>query len=113
MVKKLFVWGGVLSLLLLLSIVVSVSIGSASLSISQVWRILMHKLFELIPYVKSPIVPNWPDFAETIVLKVRLPRIILAVLVGIALSIAGAGFQGVLRNPLADPFTLGVASGAS
>jgi len=46
-------------------------------------------------------------------MKIRFPRVILAVLVGACLSLAGAGFQGVLRNPLADPYTMGVASGSA
>jgi iron complex transport system permease protein len=49
----------------------------------------------------------------SIVLNIRLPRVILAGLVGASLAIAGAAFQGLLRNPLADPYTLGVSSGAS
>lgn len=48
-----------------------------------------------------------------IILQVRLPRVVLALLVGAALGIAGAAFQGLLRNPLADPFTLGVSSGSA
>ena len=51
--------------------------------------------------------------AETILLQIRLPRIALAGLVGAALAVAGATYQGVFRNPLADPYLLGVASGAS
>ena len=51
--------------------------------------------------------------AETILLQIRLPRIVLAGLVGAALAVAGATYQGVFRNPLADPYLLGVASGAS
>jgi iron complex transport system permease protein len=51
--------------------------------------------------------------AETIVLQVRLPRILLASLVGAALALAGAAFQSLLRNPLADPYVLGVSTGAS
>jgi cobalamin transport system permease protein len=54
----------------------------------------------------------WPASAETILLQIRLPRIVLAGLVGGALAIAGATYQGVFRNPLADPYLLGVASGA-
>ena len=46
-------------------------------------------------------------------MDIRLPRVILSGLVGAALAIAGAAFQGLLRNPLADPYTLGVSSGAS
>lgn len=48
-----------------------------------------------------------------IVMNIRLPRVVLAGLVGASLAIAGAAFQGLLRNPLADPYTLGVSSGAS
>ena len=60
-----------------------------------------------------------PDSSEhmqlikTIVLKIRLSRLMLATLVGIALSTSGVVFQGLLRNPLADPFTLGVSTGAA
>lgn len=54
-----------------------------------------------------------PVSAETILLQIRLPRIVLAGLVGGALAVAGATYQGVFRNPLADPYLLGVASGAS
>jgi iron complex transport system permease protein len=50
---------------------------------------------------------------SSIVLNIRLPRVILSGLVGASLAIAGAAFQGLLRNPLADPYTLGVSSGAS
>jgi iron complex transport system permease protein len=48
-----------------------------------------------------------------IVFELRLPRILLGILVGAALSVAGASFQALLRNPLADPFVLGVSSGAA
>lgn len=50
---------------------------------------------------------------SSIVLNIRLPRVILAGLVGASLAIAGAAFQGLLRNPLADSYTIGVSSGAS
>ena len=48
-----------------------------------------------------------------IVLDIRLPRILLGILVGASLSVAGASFQALLRNPLADPYVLGVSSGAA
>jgi iron complex transport system permease protein len=51
--------------------------------------------------------------AADIVLRVRLPRVVLALLVGASLSVAGALFQALLRNPLADPFVLGVSGGAA
>lgn len=50
---------------------------------------------------------------ESILTAIRFPRVILAALVGASLGLAGAAFQGLLRNPLADPYTLGVSSGAS
>lgn len=52
------------------------------------------------------------DLAETIVAQIRLPRVLAAAVVGAALALAGAAFQGVFRNPLADPYLLGAASGA-
>jgi iron complex transport system permease protein len=63
--------------------------------------------------VWSVLLGNGDDVSNAIILNVRLPRIVLAILVGSALAVAGAGFQGVLRNPLADPYILGVSSGAS
>ena len=56
---------------------------------------------------------TWPASAETIVLELRLPRVLTAMVVGVGLALAGATFQGLLRNPLADPYVLGTASGAA
>lgn len=53
------------------------------------------------------------DPASTIILQLRLSRVCLALLSGCGLAVAGAVFQGILRNPLADPFTLGVSGGAA
>jgi len=53
-----------------------------------------------------------PTLAETIVVQIRLPRVAAAAVVGAGLALAGAAFQGVFRNPLADPYLLGAASGA-
>jgi len=55
----------------------------------------------------------WPAADEVIVLQLRLPRVLGAALVGAALAVAGALFQGLLRNPLADPFLLGTSAGAA
>jgi iron complex transport system permease protein len=109
MKRKLMLGGGVGVILLLLSIVVSLSIGSAQLPLSQIVGILAKHL----PWIGSHIEVNWPQSSEQIINKVRIPRMLLGILVGAVLSIAGAGFQGVLRNPLADPYSLGVSSGAS
>lgn len=95
-------------LLLAVSIVVSLSIGSAGLSLRDVWGILLHQL----PWLADEPTTYSPG-QIAIVTQVRLSRVLLAVLVGACLALAGTGFQGVLRNPLADPYTLGVASGSS
>lgn len=95
-------------LLLAVSIVVSLSIGSAGISVLDVWGILIHQL----PWLADEPVTYSPG-EVAIVTQVRLSRVLLAVLVGACLALAGTGFQGVLRNPLADPYTLGVASGCS
>lgn len=109
MKRKATAWGGAGLALLLLSAIISLSLGSAKLPLSEVWRILISQL----PFIGDVLVPNWASSSEQIIMKVRLPRVLLAILVGACLSLAGAGFQGVLRNPLADPYTLGVASGSA
>lgn len=81
--------------------------GGVSIPLLTTIRILLSKL----PLIN--ITPDWQAATETIVLAIRLPRVILAGLVGAALSIAGATYQGLFRNPLADPYLIGVAQGAS
>ncbi|MFJ5761292.1 FecCD family ABC transporter permease [Neobacillus sp. NPDC093182] len=92
---------------LLFSVLVGISIGTVSVPIFTIIEIMMSKLFGSISLDQID-----PMFSS-IVLNIRLPRVILAGLVGASLAIAGAAFQGLLRNPLADPYTLGVSSGAS
>lgn len=92
----IWVW---LAGLLAASLLVSVLIGSVSLAPREILR----GLFQGGPH----------DAAATIVWKIRLPRTLLAAIVGACLSLAGLGFQAVSRNPLADPSVLGVSSGAS
>ena len=55
---------------------------------------------------------TWPESWETIIWQLRLPRVVLAGVVGAALAVSGATYQGLFRNPLADPYLIGVASGA-
>lgn len=105
---RIVLWSAAALLLLAVSVVWSLSVGSAGLPVAKVWSILVHQL----PFFDKG-EPNWTPAEEAIVTQVRLSRVALAVLVGACLGMAGAGFQGVLRNPLADPHTLGVASGSS
>ncbi len=95
-----------LSGLLGLTIAVTSTIGSAQIPFHTSFAIILSR-FPLID-----ITPSWSRGFETIILYVRLPRIIMAGLVGAALSVAGAAYQGLFRNPLADPYLIGVASGA-
>lgn len=92
---------------LLLSILVGISIGTVSVPIFTIIQIISAKLFGFIS------LDQFDPMFSSIVLNIRLPRVVLSGLVGAALAIAGAAFQGLLRNPLADPYTLGVSSGAS
>jgi iron complex transport system permease protein len=92
---------------LILSVFLGVSIGSVSLPFPVIYHIFLSELFHVSS--GAAIEPT----NVSIVMDIRFPRVALAGLVGASLSIAGAGFQGLLKNPLADPYTLGVSSGAS
>ena len=81
-------------------------IGSVSIDPAQTIAIVVHRLFGLQLGVA------WTPASEAIVWDLRIPRVITAMVVGVALAVAGATFQGLLRNPLADPYVLGTASGA-
>jgi len=105
--RNVGIWAGGLLLLLLFSILISVSIGSVSIAFSSTFKILFHH----IPFLDRA--SAWKPSDELIIMNLRLPRAFLAVLVGAMLSISGVAFQGVLRNPLADPYILGVSSGAA
>ena len=59
-----------------------------------------------------PIEPYWQSIEETVVMQIRLPRVILALSIGAGLSVSGAAFQGMFGNPLVSPHILGVSSGA-
>lgn len=108
MKSKIIGYGGAAMLLLLLTIVTSISLGSSGISFADVWGILWHSL----PF-NSDASEHYSAGEIAIVTQVRLSRVLLATLVGACLALAGTGFQGVLRNPLADPYTLGVSSGSS
>ena len=99
----------ILGLLVASGVVVALAttVGSVQIPFSTIWRVLLSHL----PLVN--IAPTWLSTTETIILEIRLPRVIMAGLVGAALAIAGATYQGLFRNPLADPYLIGVAQGAA
>ena len=87
-------------------VVVGVAAGSVAVAPGDTIGILLRA-------VGLPIERAWTPASETIVLELRLPRVLTAVVVGAGLAVAGVTFQGLLRNPLADPYVLGTASGAA
>jgi iron complex transport system permease protein len=88
-------------------IALATTIGSVEVPFLTTCRILLSKL----PLVN--IAPDWAGSIETIILDIRLPRVIMAGFAGAALAISGATYQGLFRNPLADPYLIGVAQGAA
>src|SRR4051794_29716386 len=92
---------------LLVALVAGVAAGSVFVPPGDTVGILAHRLFGLDLGIR------WTPAEETIVFDLRLPRVLTAMTVGTGLAVAGAAFQGVLRNPLADPYVLGTASGAA
>ena len=100
----------ILTIMLMLGIVISSMTGVADISIDKAVRILLSKL----PLVDDLI--SLDDIKRnqiTIIWQIRLPRIILAAFVGMGLSVSGAAFQGMFKNPMADPYVLGISSGAA
>lgn len=89
----------------------SLSVGSVAISPIEVFKVLL-KLLEHLLYPTS--FRNWIfSTEENIILQLRFPRIILAFLVGAELSSAGVLYQGIFRNPMADPYIIGASAGAS
>ncbi|MDC0035489.1 iron ABC transporter permease, partial [Chloroflexi bacterium] len=87
--------------------VAAVAIGSVYIPATSVIAIVFSKL----DFFRQPeqITSSW----DTIIWNIRFPRVVLALLVGASLGISGATYQGLFKNPLADPYLIGVASGAS
>ncbi|MFM8322820.1 MAG: FecCD family ABC transporter permease, partial [Chloroflexota bacterium] len=93
-------------LALLVVLVLSIAAGPVFIPPGTLLRILAAGLPGL------HIQPDWPETFSAIIFKIRLPHTILVLLTGAALGGSGAVYQGVFRNPLADPYLIGVASGA-
>jgi len=101
--------GVVLTLLviLLICVVAAAAVGTVYVPFGDVVKMCWNKV--------SPFnfMPTWRSVDETIILQVRLPRVIGGALVGAALATAGVLFQGLLRNPMADPYIIGTSAGAA
>ena len=94
-----------LFVLLFVAVVISLRMGAYPISIADIVATLFNRVAGRTDQIPSEFM--------LVVFGLRLPRIALGVIVGAALSTAGAGFQALLRNPLADPYVLGVSSGAA
>jgi iron complex transport system permease protein len=99
-------WAGAAVAFLVLSVVVGVVVGPVDLGIGSVLESAAARLH--VPGATTPLT----ETEEAILWEIRVPRVVLAALVGGMLALAGATYQGVFRNPLADPYLLGVAAGA-
>lgn len=95
-----------LSVLLVAACVLSACIGAVKISASELWMIIMHQwgMGDDLGFSSQQ---------EAVFISLRLPRVVLGILVGSALAIAGAAMQGLFRNPLAEPGLIGISSGAS
>lgn len=94
-----------MTLTLILVFFISFALGRYPIPPNTLVRILLSKIF--------PIVQTWSSQAETVVFQIRLPRIIIALLIGSALSLSGLTYQGLFQNPMVSPDVLGTTSGAA
>ena len=106
--RALLILGLVLSALFLISF----SLGRYGVPPRQVIKILAARFIEVFPG-REIFSRTWTREMETVVINIRLPRILMACLVGCSLSAAGTAFQGVFHNPMASPDILGASSGAA
>ena len=106
-----------LAFLLALSILAATGIGAVRIPCGEVAGAILSGLrlpaAGLMPRSIVSMAEGVPATHRTIILSVRLPRVMLAALVGMSLAVAGTTFQGLFRNPMADPYVIGVSSGAA
>ncbi len=103
----IFILAGLL-FLLVFSVLASITFGNADISVREVYSVVLYELFHIDRFsaFSSGAVPD-------VVWVIRFPRVVVALTVGIGLSVCGVVMQAVVKNPLADPYVLGISSGAS
>ena len=104
--RRALAWSGIIFCALIAVLALGVIVGPTPLNIADLGAIASHHLF-------GSALPAELQTADAIVWDIRLPRLLLGVAVGAGLAVAGAVLQAVVRNMLADPFTLGINSGAA
>ena len=95
-----------LILIVFISIIISSSIGAVNVPFNKTINIFLS-------YIFKGIKTNYSEVQRNIIIGIRLPRVLLGMVVGASLSTSGLVFQALLKNPLADPYTLGISAGAS
>ena len=98
-----------LAILSVVTILLATGLGPVSVEPGTTARILLSR----IPGIGNNIAPTWEQLDQNIVLGLRLPRVCLGMVVGASLAVCGVTMQALVRNNLADPFILGVSSGAA
>ncbi len=96
-----------LVLVLILAMLLAASLGTISIPMNDIVAITLRRAFGI------SIGAGWDEAQEAIVWQLRLPRVLGAAIVGAALAVAGVLFQGLLRNPMADPYLIGTSCGAA
>ncbi len=96
-----------LLVVLITSVIVATALGSVSIAFGDVVKMIWNKLSAF------DFAATWRTVDETIIFQIRLPRVLGGALVGAALATAGVLFQGLLRNPMADPYIIGTSAGAA
>lgn len=96
----------ILIIVFFMMMLVSTTIGVANISVSDTIKVIINKIFSNNDNLKVK------EIYQNIIWNIRIPRIIVASLVGIGLSVTGASYQSLFKNPMADPYILGVSSGA-
>lgn len=101
--QRITVWA--LALLCILAALTALTVGRYSVPLNEILRMLLGQVF--------PVEETWYPQERSVILDVRMPRVLLSLLVGAGLAVTGAASQGVFQNPLASEHILGISSGAS
>jgi iron complex transport system permease protein len=129
MIKRSRSFLATLALVLIVVLLVTSTIGTANISAAMTAKIIYNSLIGTLQDFLHLLPPGledkflfleslkpekvWTEGQERIIMDYRFPRVILAALVGAALSTAGCAMQGLLKNPMADPYIIGMSSGAA
>lgn len=93
---------------IVLAVCFSVSVGAVEVNPANIFKIIVNRVSD-----KEVFVSAWDESVETIIWNIRFPRVIMAFIVGAGLSVCGVLMQALTKNSLADPYVLGISSGAS